>query len=42
MSMVLKQLAAPFRGTVVHYALAYVDAVCFGAVRDMADRQVVQ
>lgn len=38
----LKQLAAPFRGTVLHYAVAYLDAVCLGAVRDLADRQVVQ
>jgi len=33
---------APFRGTALHYAAAYLDAVCLGAVRDMSDRQVFQ
>ena len=33
-------LLAPFRGTVLHYAVAYLDAVVLGATRDMLDRQV--
>ena len=32
-------LLAPFRGTALHYLVAYLDAVCLGAARDMADRQ---
>ena len=37
----MQQILAPFRGTALHYMVAYVDAVCLGAVRDMADRQVM-
>ena len=33
-------LLAPFRGTALHYAVAYLDAVMLGAARDMLDRQV--
>ena len=38
----MQGLLAPFRGTALHYAAAYLDAVCLGAVRDMSDRQVFQ
>jgi hypothetical protein len=36
----LSSLLAPFRGTALHYAIAYLDAVMLGAARDMLDRQV--
>ena len=36
----LRRALEPFRGTAVHYAVAYLDAVLLGAARDMADREV--
>ena len=36
----MASILAPFRGTVLHYAVAYLDAVVLGATRDMLDRQV--
>jgi hypothetical protein len=36
----LSSLVAPFQGTALHYAVAYLDAVMLGAARDMLDRQV--
>ena len=38
--IMLSSLLAPFRGTALHYAIAYLDAVMLGAARDMLDRQV--